>query len=115
MAGKLIPERKNISEEHRWDLRPLFKNDEKWEILFVDIEHKIESYNQFKGRLKDSLTVFRDAIEFDLSVSREVEKLYTYAHLKSDNLSYPGFRAIQFFNSRDSSPAGRYHQRLSER
>jgi oligoendopeptidase F len=84
MAGKLIPERKSIPQEHRWDLRPLFKTDQKWEILFVDIEHKLESYSKFKGRLKDSLTVFRDAIEFDLSISRELEKLYTYAHLKSD-------------------------------
>ena len=84
MAGKLIPERKDIPEEHRWDLKPLFKTDEKWETLFADIEHKLESYNNFKGRLKDSPADFRDAIEFDLTVSREVEKLYTYAHLKSD-------------------------------
>ena len=41
MTKKLIPERKNVPVEHRWDLSPLFKDDEKWETLFVDIEHKI--------------------------------------------------------------------------
>ena len=84
MAGKRIPERKDIPEEHRWDLKPLFKTDEKWKTLFDDIEHKLESYSNFKGRLNDSLAVFVDAIEFDSTISREVEKLYTYAHLKSD-------------------------------
>jgi oligoendopeptidase F len=84
MVGKQIPERKDIPQEHRWDLTPLFQDDESWESLFVEIENKLNAYNDFKGRLKDSPAVFRDAVAFDLSVSREVERLYTYAHLKSD-------------------------------
>jgi oligoendopeptidase F len=34
--------------------------------------------------LKDSVDVFREAIDFHLSLTREMERIYTYAHLKSD-------------------------------
>ena len=84
MTAKKIPDRKNIPAEHRWDLRPLFKDDQKWQALFDDVEQKLESYSNFRGRLKDSQADFRDAIVFDLSIRREIEKLNMYAHLKSD-------------------------------
>ena len=84
MATKKIPARKSIPQECRWDLKPLFKDDQKWQAIFDDVEHKLESYSHFRGRLGDSLAVFKDAIAFDLSIRREIEKLYTYAHLKSD-------------------------------
>ena len=84
MTSKRIPARKNIPDDYKWDLRPLFQNDEEWEGLFGKVEQKLGSYAKFKGRLKDSLAVFKDAVETHLSITREVDKLYTYAHLKSD-------------------------------
>ena len=84
MTGKRIPARKNIPDDDKWDLRPLLQNDEEWEGLFGHVEQKLESYAKFKGHLKDSLAVFKDAIENHLSITREVDRLYTYAHLKSD-------------------------------
>ena len=103
MKKKLIPARKDIPDDHKWDLTPLFNNDEDWEVLFGEVEREFESYSDFKGRLKDSLSVFRNAIEFHLMTTRTVEKLYTYAHLKSDedksNQFYLGMhqRAINLF------------------
>ena len=84
MTGKQIPVRKNIPDDYKWDLKLLLQNDEEWEALFGKVEQKLESYAEFKGRLKDSVAVFKDAIEKHLSIAREVDRLYTYAHLKSD-------------------------------
>jgi oligoendopeptidase F len=84
MTKKTIPARKDIPDEHQWDLTPLFESEASWESLYKQIETEIESYATYKGRLKDSITVFSDAVEFHLSVQRNVEKLYTYTHLKSD-------------------------------
>ncbi|MGD8519745.1 MAG: oligoendopeptidase F [Desulfobacterales bacterium] len=84
MTSKRIPVRKSIPDDYKWDLRPLLQNDEEWDGLFGKVEKKLESYAKFKGRLKDSLAVFKDAVETHLSISREVDRLYTYAHLKSD-------------------------------
>ena len=84
MASAAIPERKDIKAEDKWELSPMFKTDEEWETLYKDIEGKITEYEKFRGRLGKSLDAFKAAIEFDLALSRSIEKLYTYAHLKSD-------------------------------
>jgi oligoendopeptidase F len=84
MASAAIPERKDIKAGDKWDLSPMFNTEEEWESLYKDIENKIAEYERFRGRLGKSLDAFKAAIEFDLTMSRSIEKLYTYAHLKSD-------------------------------
>ncbi|MBN2159034.1 MAG: oligoendopeptidase F [Spirochaetes bacterium] len=98
-----IPDRQNIPENHQWDLSPLFQSDEKWELLFAEIEKEMPRYDSYRGRLAESISVFKEAIEFDLGLSRNLEKLFTYAHLKSDedksNQRYLGFhqRALNLY------------------
>jgi len=84
MKKKTIPERKDIPEDHKWDLTGLFNSDRDWEKWFAEIESQISSYAGFKGRLKESVHVFKEAIDFHLSLMRKIERIYTYAHLKSD-------------------------------
>jgi oligoendopeptidase F len=84
MTQRKIPERKDIPDEHKWDLRPLFGSDDDWEKAFAEVESRIDLYADYKGRLKDSVAVFKEAIDFHLSLTRKIEKIYTYAHLKSD-------------------------------
>jgi oligoendopeptidase F len=80
----LIPERKDIPDEHKWVLTPLFENDDLWEALFKEIEQELPLYENYRGRLNESVTVFKEAIEFHIELIRRFEKIYTYAHLKSD-------------------------------
>jgi oligoendopeptidase F len=84
MSGKLIPARKDIPDEHQWDLSGLFETDKSWENLFAAIEKDLASYDRYKGHLKDSVAIFKAAIEFHLGLTRKLERVYTYAHLKSD-------------------------------
>jgi oligoendopeptidase F len=90
-----IPERNAIPKAHRWDLSPLFSSDEEWESLYADIEKEIARYASFRGRLAESAALFGEAIEFDLEVSRKLERLFTYSHMKSDedkaNQHYLGY------------------------
>ncbi len=84
MAVVNIPERKEIKENDKWDLKSLIPDDEEWEKLYKNLESKINGYDSFKGRMGESLETFRTSLEFDMNISREVEKIYTYAHLRSD-------------------------------
>lgn len=84
MAVKNIPERKNIQDSFKWDLAPLMKDDSQWEILYKEIESKIFQYEYYKGKMGESLETFRSSLEFDINISREIEKIFTYAHLRSD-------------------------------
>ena len=84
MSTKMIAEREDVPDENKWVLIPLFESDEAWENLFSEIEKKLESYDDYRGRLKESVRLFKEAIEFHLGLTRKLERLYTYAHLKSD-------------------------------
>ena len=84
MTKKTIPERKSISDDHKWDLTSLFNSDRDWEKWFAQVESQIKSYAGFKGRLTESVDVLKEAIDFHLSLTRKIERIYTYAQLKSD-------------------------------
>jgi oligoendopeptidase F len=84
MAVVNIPERKEIKDNDKWDLKSLIQNDDEWEKLYKDLETRMNGYENFKGRMGESLETFRISLEFDMNISREVEKIYTFAHLRSD-------------------------------
>jgi len=84
MTKKTIPERKNIPDDHKWDLTALFNSDEDWEKWFAEVENQINSYADFKGRLAESVLFFKEAIDFHLALSRKIDRIYAYAQLKSD-------------------------------
>ena len=81
---KKIPYRDEIPDNDKWDVTPLFASAEEWEKLYAEIENSIHEYNNFEGKLHQSFSIFLQAIEFDLSISRSLDRLFTYAHLKSD-------------------------------
>ncbi|MDY6932922.1 MAG: oligoendopeptidase F [Spirochaetota bacterium] len=94
--NKHIPQRDEILDKHKWNLSHLFNSDEGWESLYGELEEGIKGYASFKGYLGESVDLFSKAIEFDLEISRRMDRLFTYAHLKSDedktNQEYFGFQ-----------------------
>ncbi len=68
MAGKMIPQRNEIPDEHKWDLTPLFDDDKKWESMFVEVEMQLSIYQNYEGRLKESVEIFKEAIDFHLGL-----------------------------------------------
>lgn len=79
-----IPLRSEIPARDQWDLTPLFENDQVWKTLFGETTEKLAGYAQFKGRLLESPESLARALQFHLEISRALDNLYTYAHLKSD-------------------------------
>ena len=84
MKTNTIPHRDDIPEAHRWDLTPLFASDEFWQEAFTALEAQIAGYEQFRGKLGESAEGLKAAIDFHLTFQRQIERLYTYAHLRSD-------------------------------
>ena len=79
-----IPDRKIIPHEHQWDLSPLFDSEETWESLYRDVDAGLQGYEAYRGRLDESAERFKEALDFHLTGTRRMEKLYTYAHLRND-------------------------------
>nr|WP_320191815.1 oligoendopeptidase F [uncultured Desulfobacter sp.] len=76
--------RKEVPQSDCWDLSPMFQTTEAWESLFQDLEKKIPTYDDFKGTLAQGPERLLACIEFDHGVGRDMDRLYTYAHLKND-------------------------------
>ncbi len=84
MVEHTIPDRSDIDPSDQWNLKPLFGSDTAWLHHFEALVAEVEGFDRFRGRLGDSPQRLRDAIAFQLDVSRKLERLYTYAHLRSD-------------------------------
>jgi oligoendopeptidase F len=84
MEQNNIPDRTDVPAEHKWDLTPLFASDNDWEAAYSEIETALKGYARYQGQLKTSAKTLADALDFHLDLSRRIEKLFTYAHLKSD-------------------------------
>jgi oligoendopeptidase F len=82
--SELPKTRSEIPQEHCWDLSPLYADDGQWESDYAKIEGMIPGYAKYRGRLSESPAVFREAVEFDLGISRLFERLHTYIHLRND-------------------------------
>ena len=76
--------REAVSEEFRWDLVDFYQSDEDWEKDFRDIEALKSEYSRFRSTLGKSAAALKDCLEFDMKLSRKLEALYVYSHLKND-------------------------------
>ena len=76
--------REDIAQEAKWNLDSLYTQESLWRKDFKKLEEDIFGYESFKETLGDSAESIKACLEFDIDVSRRIEKLYTYAHLRSD-------------------------------
>lgn len=66
-----------------WDLSYLYKTKEDWQNAFEDCKTYISKFAGYKGKLKNK----NDAIAYlklQLEFNEKLERVYLYAHLKSD-------------------------------
>ena len=78
--------RSQIPENETWNLQDLFLNFENWEANFSKLpaENELETLlnQKFKGKLGESPQVLFECLQYKDSVSRKLENLYVYAHLR---------------------------------
>ncbi len=84
MSETRIPKRSEVKIENTWAVEDIFKNDEEWERNFADIEKYQELFSSFKGQLCKSSKKLLEYLRLGDEASLLIEKIYAYAHLKSD-------------------------------
>ncbi|MFQ5482183.1 MAG: oligoendopeptidase F [Nitrospinaceae bacterium] len=71
-------------EEDTWDLRGLFPSAAAWEESLRALEPRLREYESFRGALGESPARLKACLQFDMEFSRDLEKVYTFAHLRTD-------------------------------
>jgi oligoendopeptidase F len=112
MATERLPLRNEVPTQDTWDLASLYKNDAEWEAAFTGFEARIDGYAAHKGKLGESVTSLLTALQFDLSLERDGDKLGTYAFLKTtEDVSagtYQGMKARYMGVAAKAMEAGSY-------
>ncbi len=90
--------RDQIAEESKWALEGLYASDEDWQMDLSSIDSDLEKYKTCKGTLSESPESLKRCLALDEKISRILDKVHTYAHLRNDE------------NKTDSTYQGRYEQ-----
>lgn len=74
--------RSEVSENLKWRLTDIFKDDEEFKALLKDVESRI-NFSEYEGKLSDEKVLLKCLKELD-KVDYDIEKLAVYAHMKKD-------------------------------
>ena len=80
----MVLQRNEIDEKDTWDLSTIFETDQKWEEELALLTQDTKQAASLEGHLLDSAESLLDITERYLELSRRLEKLYVYAHMKND-------------------------------
>ncbi|MCH9627960.1 MAG: Oligoendopeptidase F, plasmid [Chlamydiales bacterium] len=88
-ATELLKKRSELPSEDQWNVEALYPFFENWE---KDLKAICEQASpprwpglaNFRGRLSENASVVKEVFDRSCAISRELEKLHTYAHLRHD-------------------------------
>jgi oligoendopeptidase F len=77
-------ERSEISDKYKWELEDLYSSDEIWNTAKQELVEQFDEVSGYQGKLANSASELLACLEFNSRVSKEFGRLYSYAHMKSD-------------------------------
>jgi oligoendopeptidase F len=105
-------DRAKTPEKYKWNLGDLYPTDAAWRAAKDKVAAEIPRLGAFRGRLASSPATVADALETMSALSKELSRLYAYAHMLADQDTrvslHEGMKQemIQLFAA--SSAAGSY-------
>ncbi len=81
---KTIKKRNEIPFPETWATEDIFSSDAEWEEAFIETKTALSDYERFKGHLGESAEMLYGCLKFDEQISEVMDKIYSYAHLRSD-------------------------------
>ena len=77
-------DRAAIPDKYKWNLSDLYASDEAWRAAKEKLAPQLATIAAFKGTLASSATRLADALDAVNAISRELQKVFVYASLSSD-------------------------------
>ncbi|HUU20142.1 MAG TPA: oligoendopeptidase F [Sedimentisphaerales bacterium] len=77
-------ERAEVPEQYKWKLEDLYASDQAWNKAKQELVAQFDEVTKYQGKLAGSASELLACLEFDSRVSKEFGRLYSYAHMKSD-------------------------------
>ena len=94
MESKVLKKREEIQEIDKWSVNEVYPSDEAWEKEYKELQQEAPKLKEFQGKLKNG-EVLIEYLDLNEKISRKAEKIYVYAHLKSDeDTSNPKYQSM---------------------
>jgi len=77
-------ERSKVPARYTWNLADLYASDEAWSKAREKLVAQFDNVLKFKGKLASSATELLTCLEFNSRLCKELERLDSYANMKSD-------------------------------
>ncbi len=89
MSAEATKVRGEIPVSDQWNIEALYPSFEAWKADFESTRGAHTSphwpeLQQGRGRLKENIEILKGALDTSFDLSRKLDKLYTYAHLRHD-------------------------------
>ncbi|MBI5304986.1 MAG: oligoendopeptidase F [Chloroflexi bacterium] len=78
----MVPLRKDVPLEHRWDVESIFPDDDAWETEFKRIEEMLPSLAHFRGHLADSAAMLAEWFAASEEIEMRAGKVVLYASMR---------------------------------
>lgn len=79
-----IKERREVPKEFQWNLERIFKTDEEFQKEIKAVRKQIDEFAKLEGHTTENAKTFYRSITAGNEIERRLNKLYTYASMKSD-------------------------------
>lgn len=79
-----IKERREVPKEFQWNLERIFKTDEEFQKEIEAVRKQIDKFAKLEGHTTENAEMFYRSITAGNEIERRLNKLYTYASMKSD-------------------------------
>lgn len=79
-----IKERREVPKEAQWNLERIFKTDEEFQKEIEAVRKQIDEFAKLEGHTTENAEMFYRSITAGNEIERRLNKLYTYASMKSD-------------------------------
>lgn len=79
-----IKERREVPKEFQWNLERIFKTDEEFQKEIKAVRKQVDEFAKLEGHTTENAKTFYRSIAAGNEIERRLNKLYTYASMKSD-------------------------------
>jgi len=79
-----IKERREVPKEFQWNLERIFKTDEEFQKEIKAVRKQIDEFAKLEGHTTENAKTFYRSITAGNEIERRLNKMYTYASMKSD-------------------------------
>ena len=77
-------QRSDIALKDQWKLEDLYPSDKAWHEAKEKVVAEFDHVLKYKGKLAKSASILLECLEFNSNLSKEFDRLFCYAEMKSD-------------------------------